>query len=182
MPPVGYNVPRSRATSYRIFAFAASPNSLSTRKRGFAMEARRRTVVLAVALTLCSSCASTVAAFAAEPQSLRDKTLVVWAKPANLEQRGSGTLSVLERDVVDSIVLAEVRPGVWMPGSDHFDRTKTEQGGWPRDARCEMVCIAIAYEGKTIRLYSNAKLAAEYEIEAPHRFGPKVDGGISTLT
>ena len=29
-------------------------------------------------------------------------------------------VSILEEDAFDSIVLAEVRKGVWMPGSDHF--------------------------------------------------------------
>ncbi len=106
-----------------------------------------------------------------EQPRLADKTLVVWANPANLEQRGSGTLSVLEGDDFDSIVLGEVRPGVWMPGSDHFNRTETEQSDWPQDSACEMTCVAIVYEGRTVRLYRNGKLAAEYPIEAPRVFG-----------
>jgi hypothetical protein len=34
-----------------------------------------------------------------------------------------------------------------------------------------MVCVAIVYEGNTIRLYRNAALATEYQIEAPRIFG-----------
>jgi beta-fructofuranosidase len=117
---------------------------------------------------MCAPCAT---AYGAGSQPLRDKTLVVWARPANLDQRGSGTLSVLEADAFDSIVLAEVRPGVWMPGSDHFYRTKTDQSGWTQESRCEMVCVVIAYQGKTVRLYRNRALVAEYEIDAPRAFG-----------
>lgn len=131
---------------------------------------RRRSLASFATVATCFLCAACAALQGAE-QRLADKTLVVWAKPANLEQRGSGTLSVLEDDAFDSIVLGEVRPGVWMPGSDHFDRTETDQAAWPQDSACEMVCVAIVYEGQTVRLYRNATLAAEYRIEAPRVFG-----------
>jgi beta-fructofuranosidase len=131
---------------------------------------RRRTVQLTVIAT-CLACAAWARSYGAAPRRLIDKTLVVWARPANLEQRGSGTLSVLEADAFDSIVLAEVRPGVWMPGSDRFNRTETKQADWPRESDCEMVCVAIVYQGKTIRLYRNGALAVEYQIEAPRVFG-----------
>ena len=132
---------------------------------------QRRSITALVSLAICFACAAGVASHGAQQQRLTDKTLVVWARPANLEQRGSGTLSVLESDAFDSIVLGEVRPGVWMPGSDHFDRTETDQAGWPQDSACEMVCVAIVYEGKTVRLYRNGTLAAEYQIEARRVFG-----------
>jgi len=132
---------------------------------------RRRFMISLAALVTCFACAACGHSYGADEQPLADKTLVVWARPANLEQRGSGTLSVLEADAFDSVVLGEVRPGVWMPGSDHFDRTETNQADWPRDSACEMVCVAIVYEGNTVRLYRNATLAAEYQIEAPRVFG-----------
>ena len=91
----------------------------------------RRIVQLAVIAT-CLACALCACSYGAAPRRLIDKTLVVWARPANLEQRGSGTLSILEADAFDSIVLGEVRPGVWMPGSDHFYRTETDQADWPQ--------------------------------------------------
>ncbi len=131
-----------------------------------------RTLPAVVLLTIgCVFNASTPVQSADPPPRLADKTLVVWARPANLVQRGSGTLSVLEADAFDSIVLAEVRRGVWMPGSDHFNRTETKQTEWPEDTSCEMVCVAIVYEGQTVRLFRNGDLAAEYEIEAPRVFG-----------
>ena len=125
-----------------------------------------------VALATCLALISWVGAHA-EQQALVDKTLVAWVQPANLEQTGSGVLSVLEDDAFDSIVLGEVRPGVWMPGSDHFYRTETRQDDWPQETACEMTCLAIVYEGTTVRLYRNGTLAAEYEIEAPRVFGKK---------
>jgi beta-fructofuranosidase len=108
---------------------------------------------------------------ASAQQPLVDKTLVVWAQPANLEQKGSGTLSVLEGEAFDSIVLGEVRPGVWMPGSDRFNRTETRQADWPQDAAGELVRVAVVYEGHTVRLFRNNDLIAQYPIEAPRAFG-----------
>ena len=134
------------------------------------MNALRRRVIL---LAACAVCLASVRSLAAVPP-LADRTLVVWAKPANLQQGASGTLSIQEGDVFDSIVLAEVRPGVWMPGSDHFDRTDTDQADWPKESACEMVCIATVYQGKTVRFYRNAKLVAEYPIDAPYAFGSRM--------
>ncbi|MEA1950217.1 MAG: GH32 C-terminal domain-containing protein [Planctomycetota bacterium] len=131
---------------------------------------RHRSNTIPTVLAMCLACMLYSHSHAAERQRLADKTLVVWAKPANLEQRASGTLAVLEADTFDTIVLGEVLPGVWMPGSDHFNRTETNQAKWPRDSAPEMVCVAIVYEGHTVRIYRNASLSAEYKIEAPHVF------------
>ncbi len=122
---------------------------------------------------LCLVCAAFFWSASAAGGELVDKTLVVWAQPANLEQRGSGTLSILQGDAFDSIVLAEVRPKVWMPGSDHFNRTETDQEGWLQETDLKMACVAIVYEGKTIRLYRNAQLSAEYQVDAPQAFGAR---------
>lgn len=127
--------------------------------------------LLPALLAACIACFGWQPLVGKDGLPLVDKTLVVWAQPANLDQRGSGALSVLEDSSFDSIVLGEVRPGVWMPGSDHFDRTETNQAAWPAESSCEMVCVAIAYEGKKVRLFRNGALAAEYEIDAPRRFG-----------
>jgi beta-fructofuranosidase len=114
----------------------------------------------------------------AEQVPLVDKTLVAWVIPANLDQRGSGVLSVLENDAFDSIVLGEVRPGVWMPGSDHFDRTETQQADWPQDTKAEMIGVAIVYRGKKVKLYRNGQLAVTYEIKTSRTFGKKLHVGI----
>ena len=131
-------------------------------------------------VAMCLISVSSPDARAAEQIRLVDKTLVVWGRPANLQQRGAGILSVLHASVFDSIVLGEVRPGVWMPGSDRFDRTDTKQDSWPRETAepGETVCLAIAYQGTTVRLYHNGRLSVEYEIEAPYVFQTRIQAAI----
>jgi hypothetical protein len=49
---------------------------------------------------------------------LRDKTLVAWVVPANLTQRGGSVLTIEKPGgVFDGIVLGEIAPAKWMPGS-----------------------------------------------------------------
>jgi beta-fructofuranosidase len=110
--------------------------------------------------------ALTVAAYAEGPVTvLADKTLVVWCAPASLEQRAPGVLGVEDRDEFDSIVLGEVRPGVWMPGSHLFKRTDTAQDAWPVEdaAPGTMVQVAITYQGDHITLYHNGEVWAAYD-------------------
>lgn len=114
--------------------------------------------------------AAATCAHAVDPAELNDKTLVVWAQPATLEQDGAGTLSLEEGSAFDAIVLGEVRRGVWMPGSDLFNRTQRNQEAWPQETSCAMTGIAIVYEGRTVRLYRNGTQAAEYQVKAPQRF------------
>jgi len=138
------------------------------------MHRNTQALIAAVALGFAACCPGK--ADAAPP--LIDKTLVAWVVPANLVQQGSGVLSILEGDAFDSIVLGEVRRGVWMPGSDHFHRTQTSQADWPQEAACELICVAIVYEGKNVRLYRNGKLAAEYAIDKPRVFGKRAYASI----
>jgi len=107
---------------------------------------------LALASVLAGAFPSRWAAPAVAPRPLTDETLVVWARPANLAQEGSGTLSGLEDDAFDSIVLGEVRPGAWMPGSDRFHRTETHQRDWPQQTRGSMTSVVVVYRGTTRRL------------------------------
>ena len=46
-------------------------------------------------------------AYGADGPRLVDKTLVVWARPANLDQKGAGVLSVLEADAFDSVTFGD---------------------------------------------------------------------------
>jgi len=101
---------------------------------------------------------------------LTDKTLVVWARPDHLEQKGAGVVSIQEGPVFDSVVLGEVRPGVWMPGSDRFNRTETRQEAWPREEEPAMRCVAVVYEGTAVRMYLDGRAAADYAIQAPVAF------------
>jgi sucrose-6-phosphate hydrolase SacC (GH32 family) len=111
-------------------------------------------------------------AHAADDVRIADKTLVVWAAPANLAQRGGSALT-LEKDggVFDAIVLGEIAPGKWMAGSDGFSRTEKDQRAPPEtaDART-FVQIAIAYEGSQVTIYRDGKTYASYPIKAAERF------------
>src|SRR5207247_1035633 len=68
----------------------------------------------------------------AEQTQLKDKTLVVWAAPANLTQQAGSALTIDDGQAhFDGIVFGEISPRKWMPGSDTFRRTLKEQGSWP---------------------------------------------------
>ena len=65
---------------------------------------------------------------------LRDKTLVVWAAPANLEQRGGSALTIdAGQGLFDGIVFGEQTPRRWMPGSEGWRRTQPDQAEWPAE-------------------------------------------------
>ena len=83
---------------------------------------------------MCSTLDLVTLAFAATgvaPASFQDKTLVVWAAPANLTQRGGSVLTLEDpRDHFDAIVFGELRPACWMAGSDSFLRTQKDQANY----------------------------------------------------
>lgn len=100
-------------------------------------------------------------------QPLRDKTLVAWASPANLDQRGGSVLTLDDRtSKFDAIVLGELAPKKWMAGSETFNRTNHDQAAWPEESseRGQPVQIAIVYRGRTITIYRAGKPAASYTI------------------
>lgn len=107
-------------------------------------------------------------------ESLTDKTLVVWAAPATLEQRGGSALTIdmATPDAFDAVVFGELTPSVWMPGSSGFSRTQKDQTGWPKEsANGEFVRIAVCYRGKRVELYRNDERVASYEMgDAPQTF------------
>ncbi len=113
---------------------------------------------------------------AAAEKPLVDKTLVVWAAPANLDQRGGSALTI--DDVAshfDGIVFGELAHKKWMAGSDGFRRTHREQGDWPEetaDAKT-FVQVAITYKGREVTIYRNGKKQAQYTMaNPPQQFGP----------
>src|SRR5262245_61465649 len=115
----------------------------------------------------------TTAVSAGDSAPITDKTLVVWASPANLTQRGGSALT-LEKSggVFDAIVLGEVAPGKWMAGSNNFARTEKDQRATPESADATtFVQVAIVYQGKQVTLYRDGKKYAQYSVTNAERFG-----------
>ncbi|MCP5526073.1 MAG: GH32 C-terminal domain-containing protein [Verrucomicrobiales bacterium] len=108
---------------------------------------------------------------------LRDKTLVVWAQPANLTQRGGSALTIDDLGShFDGIVFGEILAGRWMPGSDFYRRTQQEQTTWPAETTPPdaWVQVAITYAGQQVTVYRNARQYAAYTMEnPPQSFGPQ---------
>jgi len=134
----------------------------------------------AMKTTLCFLAATSLAVFtaaaAAEEPPLIDKTLVVWAAPANLSQRGGSALTIDDgRDNFDAIVFGELAPGKWMAGSDFFRRTQKKQDAFPAetaDAKT-FVQLAIVYFGQQVTVYRDGRLYSQHTMaEAPQEFGP----------
>ncbi|NQT86580.1 hypothetical protein HQ560_07445, partial [bacterium] len=122
------------------------------------------------------ACVADTCSAAAKP--LLDKTLVVWASPANLTQRGGTALTVDANGVdrFDGIVFGEVEPKVWMPGSNNYERTEKNQAAWPKETTKPdaFVHLAIVYHGKNVTVYRNGTLYAKYAMHGdPHPFGPQ---------
>ena len=65
--------------------------------------------------------------------ALKDRTLVSWAAPATLDQRGGSVLTINQGDRFDGLVFAELAKGTWMLGSDYFRRTCKDQKSWPKE-------------------------------------------------
>jgi sucrose-6-phosphate hydrolase SacC (GH32 family) len=104
---------------------------------------------------------------------IKDKTLVVWASPSDLTQRGGSVLTVEKSGATfDGIVFGELAPATWMAGSDGFRRTKREQGDFPKEAApaATPVQIAIVYQGQTLTLYRNGQRICSYEAAGAERF------------
>lgn len=115
-----------------------------------------------VALAVCASGAT-------GQEVLRDKTLVVWAAPLDLEQRGGSALTIDNLDGrFDGVVLGEIEPGRWMPGSEYYRRTPQDQADWPVESRTDgFVQIAIVYSGPSIAVYRDGAEYAQYEAGEP---------------
>ena len=103
-----------------------------------------------------------------------EKTLVAWATPANLTQRGGSVLSIDDRDAhFDGIVFGEVAPARWMAGSDFYRRTLRSQEPLPQetaDAQT-LVQIAIVYRRDGISVFRNGSLYSQHPITELASFG-----------
>jgi len=111
-----------------------------------------------------------------ESLPLTDKTLVVWASPANLTQQAGSALTIDDgQSHFDGIIFGELAPKKWMAGSDTFQRTWREQGTWPEETADgkTFVQIAIVYRGREVSIYRDGHDYAHYAMPNPPRnFGP----------
>ncbi len=135
-------------------------------------------IVVATLLASTSFLSQSVADEGSDAATLVEKTLVVWAAPGNLTQRGGSALTIDEAnpDAFDAVVFAERRDATWMAGSTGYKRSNLEQDGWVQETAGpdEFVEIAIVYsrdgaKGK-ITAYRNAERFAEYPVDALQEF------------
>ncbi|TAN35656.1 MAG: hypothetical protein EPN23_10815 [Verrucomicrobia bacterium] len=104
---------------------------------------------------------------------LKDKTLVAWVSPADLDQHGAGILTLESKaGPFDSLVFGECVPRRWMAGSENLQRTqKDQQKNTEETAKAgEWVQVAAVYAGKTVTLYRNGARYAQYGVEQPLHF------------
>ncbi|MBI5832576.1 MAG: hypothetical protein HZB16_09765 [Armatimonadetes bacterium] len=104
---------------------------------------------------------------------MRDKTLVVWVSVADLDSRGGSVLTLDCMDSFDGLVYGEIRPRVWMPGSDRYARTPRDQAAWPQEtASGQTVRLAAVYAGRQVTVYRCDEVVAQGTVEQPAAFGP----------
>ena len=101
---------------------------------------------------------------------LREKTLVVWAAPSSLSQRGGSALTLDDGEShFDGIVFGELIASKWMPGSEYYSRTDKQQTSWPSEGGDPntFVQIAIVYREQSVALYRNGQEYAQYRLTTP---------------
>lgn len=114
--------------------------------------------VLYVGILLAASASAAV---------LKDRTLVSWAAPATLDQRGGSALTISQGDRFDGLVFAELAKDTWMLGSDYSRRTCKQQAAWPKERTTnDYVQVAATYREKdrTVTLYRNGAAFASYAV------------------
>ena len=105
------------------------------------------------------------------PFELRAKTLEVWCRVPNIDQRGGGVMGIQgPGDFFDTIVLGERKPRHWISGSNGFARTEDFPESRPEERPNDMLHLVMVYdEDGTTRLYRNGKPYGK-----PFRKGPAV--------
>src|SRR4051812_4225617 len=85
-------------------------------------------------LIAASVCWSVAAHGADDSTEIRDRTLVAWVANSDVQQRGTGAFTIQNgANVFDGLIYGEIRPQVWMAGSDYFRRTERDQSGYPEE-------------------------------------------------
>lgn len=111
---------------------------------------------------------------AADSKPLGDKTLVAWVAPANLTQRGGSVLTIDDGEKhFDGIVFGEIEPAKWMAGSEYYQRTQKDQGGWSPETSSGVIQMAVVYHGNEVTAYRDGKEYSRHTIQKPRTFGPE---------
>ena len=132
----------------------------------------KRAIWLPLAVIFIAGLVAGIRAVAQE-RPMVDKTLVVWASPANLTQRGGSALTIIDpAERFDAIVFGERHTGRWMAGSDFFRRTHRDQAGWRAETvkADTLVQIAVVYHGRQVAIYRDGEPYASYEVTKPQAF------------
>ncbi len=128
-----------------------------------------------VFIVIVAAFATSTSMFAQE--KLRDKTLIAWVAPANLDQRGGSVLTIDDRQSrFDGIIFGELARARWMAGSENFNRTRRDQAAWAEETASagRIVQIAVIYRDRTITIVRDGQPIANYELETgkqPLEFG-----------
>ena len=94
------------------------------------------------------------------PRELKAKTIEVWVRLDNIEQRGGGAIGIQTRGggLFDAIVFGEQEAGIWMAGSEFFRRYRSVGGQPEKDAVNRAIHVAITYANDgTIRAYRDGQ-------------------------
>ncbi len=93
------------------------------------------------------------------PIDIRAKTLEVWCKVLDVNQRGGGVMGVQgPGDFFDTIVLGERKPKHWISGSNGFSRTNDFPESTPEESPNQMLHLAMVYlDDGTTTLYRNGR-------------------------
>lgn len=131
--------------------------------------------IIAIGLAIVGAVIAVQTAKAAPPKEIKDKTLVVWAAPADLDQRGGSALTLDDMKThFDGVIFGELAAGKWMAGSDYHRRSQRDQKARPTETADQntFVQIAIVYKGTNITIYRNGKKYSSHKIDRPQKFGP----------
>ncbi len=107
-------------------------------------------------------------------RALKARTLAVWVKLANTDQRGGGPLSVqtIDGNRFDAIVFGEREPKRWMAGSEGYVRTQSFEGAEEAAAQTGFTHIAIVHHADgTLTGYRNGEAYGKsYKVATPVTF------------
>ncbi len=113
-------------------------------------------------------------ATAALPDAIREKTLEVRVRLADLEQRGGGVMSLQSLDgaVFDAVVFGEQEPYRWLAGSNFFSRTASFKGPSEGAGVNEFITVTYVYDSAgTITACRNGRLYGQgYASSGPVKF------------